>query len=245
MKAAGRRVPNSARRIGVVEYDLHAAGQARQFAERRERRLRGQIRRDAEPQHERPLARVEPACFKRRGHASVLEVMGDVGHMRRLGDLSLGEAAALVALGRRMVELEEAQPLGRLKAIGEGVEARAKHEDLPHAPVDGPAGRVLGEATAHRDEETQGPPLRLFLGERDRIVGVCSQDTKRERVGEYDPALENLMRRSVPRRADGGAARLSLLHASKVEGGCLPVEPDELDGEKPYPYRPAPCRRGR
>ena len=148
----------------------------------------------------------------------MLEVVRDVGHMRGLGDLSLGEPAALVALGRRMVELEEAQPLGRLQPIGEGVEARAKHQDLPHALVNRPAGRVLGEAAAHRDEETQGPPPRLFLGERDRFVCVCSQDTKRERVGEYDPALENLMRRSVPGSADGGAARLSLLHGVKGKG---------------------------
>jgi hypothetical protein len=38
------------------------------------------------------------------------------------------------------------------------------------------------------------------------------EDTKRERVGEHEPPLKDLMRRAVSRSADCGYARLSVLH---------------------------------
>ena len=222
------------RRIGVVECDFHAAGQARQFAERCDDRILGQIGRDAEPQHESPFGRAEPAGLKRSGHASVLEIMGDVRDMPRFCDLRFGEAPSLVALGRGMIELEYGEIPGRGKTVGEGVETRAEHQDLPHALVDCPARRVLREAAAHRDEETQGPPLRLFLGERDRFVRVLPEDGERERVGEYDPALENLMRRSMARRANRGAARLPMLHWARVEAEGRPSK-TSLTAKNPSP----------
>ena len=59
-------------------------------------------------------------------------------------------------------------------------------------------------------------PLRPFLGERDGAVGVWPEDRKRERVGEHEPPLEDLMRRPVTRRAKRGHACLSVLHGAKV-----------------------------
>ena len=76
--------------------------------------------------------------------------------------------------------------------------------------------RILGEAAAHGDEQAQTPPLRPFPGERDGVVGVRPQDRKRERIGEDEAPLKDLMRRPVSRRAKRGHARLSLSH--ELEG---------------------------
>ena len=92
--------------------------------------------------------------------------------MRRFGDLRLSEPASLLGLRRRVIELENPQIVGQLKSIGEGVETRAQDQDLPHALFDGAARGILGKAAAHGDEQAQGPPLRLLLGEGDGAVGV-------------------------------------------------------------------------
>jgi hypothetical protein len=73
---------------------------------------------------------------------------------------------------------------------------------------------------------SSAPPLGLFLGQRDRLVGVLPEDRERERVGEDDPAFENLMGSPMSGRADRGAARLSLTHWAKVEAGQRCVEQD-------------------
>ena len=77
------------------------------------------------------------------------------------------------------------------------------------------AAEILGEPAAHGDEQAQRPPLRPFPGERDGVVGVRPQDRKRERVGEHEPALDDLVRRPVPRRAKRGYACLSVLHGPR------------------------------
>ena len=146
--------------------------------------------------------------------------------MPRFRDSRVGQPAPLVALGRGMIQFEDLQILGPLNPIGEGVEARAEDEDLPHALSHRAAGHIFGEAAAHGDEEAQRPPLRLLLGQRDRLVGVLPEDRERERVGEDDPALENLMGSPMSGRADRGAARLSLTHWAKVEAGRRCVEQD-------------------
>ena len=115
-----------------------------------------------------------------------------------------------------MIELEDPQIMGLLESIGEGVETSAEHQDLPYAVRDRTARRVLGEAAAHRDKQTQTSPLRTFSGERDGVVGVRPEDTKRQRVGEDEAMLHDLVRRPVSRRADRGHARLSLLHGERV-----------------------------
>jgi hypothetical protein len=191
-------------RIGVIEHDFRPARQARDLAERREDRILSQIGRDAEPQHEGPPVRVEACGLEGGGHASALEIVSYICHMRGFGDPRLGEPPPLVVLSRRMIELEDAQILSRLKSIGEGVETCAEHDDLPHAVTNCAPRRVLGEAAAHRDEQAQRPPLRPLFGERNRIVGVLPEDGERERVGEDKPTLENLVRRSVSGRADRG-----------------------------------------
>jgi hypothetical protein len=144
--------------------------------------------------------------------------------MRRFGDLRLGESASLLGLRRRMIELEDAHLLDSLESIGEGVETRAQHQDLPHAFFDRTGRRVLGEPAAHRDEQAQASSLRPFLGECDGAVGVRPEDAKRERIGEDEPPLEDLMRRPVSRRAKRGHACLPVLHQAKVEGAGPAVE---------------------
>ncbi len=94
--------------------------------------------------------------------------------MRRFGDLRLGEPAPLLGLRRRMIELEDAHILGPLEPIGEGVEAGAQHQDLPHAFLDRMGRRILGEPAAHRDEQAQASPLRPLPGERDGALGVLA-----------------------------------------------------------------------
>ncbi len=146
----------------------------------------------------------------------LFEIMRDIGDMRGLGDLRPRKPAPLLGLRRRMIELEDPQVGGRLESIGEGVETGAEHQDLPHAFFDRTGRRVLGEPAAHGDEQAQTSPLRPFPGERDGVVGVWPEDTKRERVGEDEASLEDLMRRPVSRRADRGHACLSLLHGERV-----------------------------
>ena len=99
-------------RVGVVEHDFRPAGQAGKLTERREHRLLGQIGRDAEPQHESPLSRIESGGPERGGHAPALEIVSDIGDMPRFGDPRVSEPASLLGLRRRMIELEDAHVLG-------------------------------------------------------------------------------------------------------------------------------------
>ena len=140
-------------RVGVVEHDFRPARPAGELTERREHRLLSQVGRDAEPQHEGAPIRVESGGLERGGHPAAFEIVSDVRDVRRLGDLRLGEPAPLLGLRRRMIELEDAHVLGPLKSIGESVETRAQHQDLPHAFFDRMDRRVLGETAAHGDEQ--------------------------------------------------------------------------------------------
>ena len=116
--------------------------------------------------------------------------MRDMGEVRRLGDLRLRQPPPLVGLRRRMVELEDAQSVGGLEPIGEGVEARAEHHNLPDAFANRAPRRILREAAAHRDEQAQRPPFRPFPGERERCFGVRPEDRERKRIGEDEAPLE-------------------------------------------------------
>ena len=174
MMSARRRIRDPIGRVGVVEHDFRPARPTGELPERREHRLLGQIGRDAEPQHEGAPAQIEPSGLELGGHAAAFEVVSDVGDMGGLGDLRLAQPAPLLGLGRWMIELEDAQVVRPLEPVGEGVEACAQHQDLPHAFFDRMGRRVLGEPAAHRDEQAQASPLRPFLGERDGAVGVLA-----------------------------------------------------------------------
>jgi hypothetical protein len=238
MMGARRGICNPLGRVGVVEHDFRPARPAGEFAKRREHCRLGQVGHDAKPQHERGSVRVEPGGLKRGFHAAAFEIVSDVRDVRRFGDLRLGKPAAFFGLGRWMIELEDAQVPGRLEPIGEGVEAGAQDQDLLHAFFDRMGRRVLGETAAHGDEQAQRPPLRPFLGERDGALGVLAQDPERQRIGEDEPPLEDLMRRPVTRRAKRGHTCVSLLHDAKLMAERPPVERGKLDAENPLPYRP-------
>ena len=70
------------------------------------------------------------------------------------------------------------------------------------------------------------------------MVRVWPEDTKRERVGEDEPSLEDLMRRPVTRRTERGYACLPVLHGRKLKAVRTAVERGKLDAENPLPYRP-------
>ena len=114
------------RRVGVVEHGFDTAGKSRDFAERGEDRVLGQLGRDAEPEHEGAPFRAGAARLERLGQASVGKIVADIADMRRLGDQRLRQTAALVAPRRGMVELEGAQAVDRRESIGEGVGAGAR-----------------------------------------------------------------------------------------------------------------------
>jgi len=123
-------------RVRIIEHDFRPAAQAGEFTQRREQSPLGQIGRDAEPQHEGPLAGVESGALERPGHAPALEIVGDIGDMPRFGDPRLREPASLLGLRRRVIELEDLQVMGRLEPVGESVEPGAQHQNLPHAFFD-------------------------------------------------------------------------------------------------------------
>ncbi len=148
----------------------------------------------------------------------MLEIVGDESEMGGLGDVGRGEAVALVALGRGMVELENLEPVARLETVGEGVEPGSEHEDLPGAGFDRGLGAVLGEAAAHGDEKAEAAPSRLGFRDGDRLLGVAAENADGERVGENEAALERLMRRSVAGRAQSRAAGLSMFHGAENYG---------------------------
>ena len=168
--------------------------------------------------------------------------MRHIDGMRRLADARRGEPAALLGLRRGMIELEEEQVRRRLEAIGESVEPGAEDDDLPHAGGDGGFRRVLGEAAAHGDEDPQRPLLRRRRGPRDRLLGFVAEDAKRHRIGEHETALEPLVRRPMPRRADRRPARLTVLHCvAKVKDAFSVCRERALAG----PAKGAVRNRGR
>ena len=120
------------------------------------------------------LSGSSPSALSAARHASVLEIVSDVGDVSGLDDLRFGEPASLVALGRGMIELEHAHVLGRFKSIGEGVETRAQNQNLLRALSDRAARRILREPAAHRDKQAQRATFRPFLGESDGVVGVLA-----------------------------------------------------------------------
>jgi hypothetical protein len=125
---------------------------------------------------------------------------------------------ALVALRRRMIEFEDSQALSALEPVGERVEPRAEDEDLPHAPSNRDLCGVFGETAAHGDEEPEAPLLWMLPRSVERVFGVVSENGKRQRVRKNSAALEGLMRRSSPRRAERSSACASVLHEARSYG---------------------------
>jgi hypothetical protein len=119
-----------------------------------------------------------------------------------------------------MVHLEHADPVVRERVpVGEGVEARAEHDDLTGS-VDHVSGEgVLGDPVAHRDEDPHRCPARRGPGVVHHAVGVVAQDPQGQRVAEDPPVLEDLVGGSVPGGAPGRAARSSVLHARQSRRG--------------------------
>src|SRR5271166_587556 len=122
---------NGVVRVGVIENDLRAAREAGKLAEPAEDHFLCQIGGDPEPRHEGRTAGVETARLERRRHAAALEVMRHEADMPRLGEPGANEAAASVALRRRMIQFENSDALRAFEPVGERVEPRAENEDLP------------------------------------------------------------------------------------------------------------------
>ena len=120
----------------IVENDFRPAREPPELPQRRKQSLLRQIGCDTEPNDEGPLGPVQAGGLKRAGHAAAFEIVGDISDMRGFGDVRLGEAASLFGLGRRMIELEHSEVVGRLESIGERVETGAEHQNLSRAVVD-------------------------------------------------------------------------------------------------------------
>ena len=156
--------------------------------------------------------RVVPGGGQRRSEAAEVEVVRHIDGMRRLDDARRGEPAALLGLRRGMVELEEEQVRRRLEAVGE-VSSPAPRTTICLTPAATAAfaassAKRLRMAMKIRNGRCSGAAVRP----RDRLLGFVAEDAKRQRIGEHETALEPLMRRPMPRRAEGGPARLTVLH---------------------------------
>ena len=194
--------------VGVVEHDL-AAGQLGDEAEGRENRGLREIGNDAEPEEERAPIRIETGRAQRGAEFGALKIARGECEMRRRRDAGRREPSALLRLRRGMIDLEHAQFVFSLEAIGERVEPGAEHDDLPRALFDRLPRRLLGDAAPRRDEKAQPAAGGIFLGLRKYGLGVLAQDGQRERIGENAAALENLMRRTMAGGAECGARELA------------------------------------
>ena len=147
----------------------------------------------------------------------MLEIVSDISDVRGLRDLRFGQPASFVGLRRGVIELEKAEIACLLEPIGESVETRAYNQNLPQPLTNGAARAILGEAAAHGDEQAQRPPLRPLPGQRDGAFGVWPQDRKRERIGENEAPLEELMRRPFPAAPSAVTLACPSRMARKVE----------------------------
>ena len=113
-----------------------------------------------------------------------------------------------------MVDLEHLQPAFEWIAISEGVEPGAQDHRLGHAARRNTFSEgAFSDGRAERDEQ---PKARRTPASRigQDGVPVFAEYLHGERVFEDAPAVERLVRRPMPRGAQGGSARLSFLHGS-------------------------------
>ena len=132
-------------RLVVHDEDAARRRQLGEVAHRLGHGIRGQVGHDALPHPGRLQRGVEARCLEGRCERVVLEVDGD-RHDLSGGGLDAAEAALLVALGRRVVDLEDGGARELRHAPGAGVEAGADHDDLrgavlAHGVVDGDGAR--------------------------------------------------------------------------------------------------------
>src|SRR5208337_541114 len=151
----------SLNRLVIVEDDLRIVERGDE-TQRGEDRLARQIGKDAEPEEEGGLLRVEAGVGETLAEALALEIDGDEGEkMRRREDL-LRKPRALPGLSRRMVDREDAQPQASMGITkSESVEPRPQRHRLPHAALDRACERGFREAAARRDQQAQRPAPRL------------------------------------------------------------------------------------
>ena len=113
-----------------------------------------QIHRNAEPEDERPLQRIEPGLDQPSGERLALEIDAREGRPSLWRDGDRCKPLAFPCLRCRMIDLEYPQ-LWKRVAIGEGVEARAEHDQLRHTAFGDRFGQTgFGERTSRDNEKT-------------------------------------------------------------------------------------------
>ena len=141
------------RRLAIVEHHLASARKRRDPAQRGLHRRRRQIGDHAQPHEEAARLRIEARPRQRVAKRLPLEVHGRETHARRCGDPRLHQSCALPRLGGGVVRLEHAQAIAQGVAVGEGVQPRAQHHRLAHAPrLDALRQPPLGQLGARGDE---------------------------------------------------------------------------------------------
>ena len=186
-----------------------------------------QVRGDAFEEEQRRAGGVEPRREQRLGDRVGGEVGRDEAELRGRQAQS-GDPFALVLLGRRVVDLEPADP-GLGVAEGAAVVARTADHHLRDAAVErghydpveegGPPPEVLVHAAALRREAVRNVPGEGFIGVR--VAVRCG-----------GPLVVQAARGDAPRGVRGG----SFLHS-----GCLLVCP--AWSARPGPRGDLPCRR--
>ncbi len=237
-------------RVRIVEHRLDPARPAGKLTERGVNRLLRQIGRHPEPQHEGAPLRIEPCGFERGGHASALEIVGDVSDMSGFGDPRFGEASALVGLRRRMVELEDAEIASRPEPIGESIETRAHDQDLPRAVTD--CARAQSSAKRLRMAMNRRKPRRSGRS----LASAIAPSASGPKIGSASGSAKTIPRSSIwcaarcpaaptavtlacpscmgRKRKDGGTAcraapRLTLKTGSPIDPPSMSMRPMRRD----------------
>src|SRR5262245_30164367 len=114
-----------------------------------------------------------------------------------------------------MIHLEHPQAVRVRRPNGVSVEPGTENDELPHPCSDGEVECILRDATAC-DHEMAYPKALGSAIAVDEELRVLTEDVHGERIAEHAAALQNLMRRPMPRRAQRGATRATGLHARTV-----------------------------
>ncbi len=162
-------------------------------------------------------AGVEPRRRESLAQVLPLEIDRREGQRVRLRDYGLGQPPPLPLLGIGVIDFEDVQSRVRI-AIGEGIEARAKHHQLPDTFGDRIGDRIFGKARPDGDEQPHRPLGRIIAGvQRDRF-GCFPEHRNCQRIAEHQAAFQDLVSRAMCRSGAGRQAGLSNLHAAGTIG---------------------------
>ena len=206
------------RRQAVGRITINHLAAALEFADcsqRRNDRLSGQVRNNSEPDEETPLVRNKTGCLQLGEKRVPFKIDRCESKLLGDGDTCFFKTTLFPDLGRRMVDLEDGQPVAMRVAIGKRVEPGAKHDQLLNASRFYATSKGgFRKPGARGNEHAHAAACRLSLRLlQDRLAGY-PKDGKRERVGEDAALIHNLMRRTIGCGGKGGAAGFLRQHGT-------------------------------